>query len=137
MRWATILLAVVLAACAGGQAGTPQATDEPTADASTDDRYPDVVDAELTPDGEDWRLSATLSSPYDSPERYADAFRAVAPDGTVLGVRELLHDHADEQPFTRSLNGLVIPEDVQTVTVEGRDLEHGWGGDTVTVTVPR
>lgn len=80
---------------------------------------------------------ATISSPYDSPDRYADAFRVLAPDGTVLGVRELLHDHANEQPFTRSLDDVRIPDDVDRVTVEGRDLANGWGGDTVTVTVPR
>jgi hypothetical protein len=83
-----------------------------------------------------WRLSATLSSPYDTPERYADAFRALTPDGEELDVRVLLHDHADEQPFTRSLDGLEIPEDVDEIVVQGRDLEHGWGGDTVSVAVP-
>ncbi|MEX2548992.1 MAG: hypothetical protein WD638_02090 [Nitriliruptoraceae bacterium] len=101
-----------------------------------DQRFPDVVSAELEPSGDAWRLDATLSSPYDSPERYADAFRAAAPDGTVLGVRELAHDHANEQPFTRSLTGLTIPDAVDQITVEGRDLEHGWGGETVTVDVP-
>lgn len=102
----------------------------------SEQRYPDVLDAELEADGDRWRLSATLSSPYDTPERYADAFRALSPDGEQLGVRELLHDHANEQPFTRSLDGLEIPDDVDEIIVEGRDLEHGWGGDTVTVAVP-
>lgn len=70
-------------------------------------------------------MSATISPPYDSPDRYADAFRVLAPDGTVLGVRELLHDHANEQPFTRSLDDVEIPDDVDRVTVEGRDLGRG------------
>ena len=29
-----------------------------------------------------WRFDVTLSSPYDTPERYADAWRVLAPDGT-------------------------------------------------------
>ena len=95
-----------------------------------------MVAATLERDGEAWRVSATLSSSYDSPDRYADAWRVVAPDGTVLGVRELLHDHAGEQPFTRSLDGVEIPSDVDEVTVEGRDSANGWGGVTVTVDVP-
>lgn len=99
-------------------------------------RYPEVVAAELEPTEDAWRLSATISSPYDTPDRYADAFRATTPDGEELGVRELLHDHAGEQPFTRSLDGLEIPDDVDRIVVEGRDLEHGWGGETVTITVP-
>lgn len=121
------------------EADTGATTSETDAPAEADadvQRFPDVVAAELEPDGDAWRLSATLSSPYDTPERYADAFRAVAEDGTVLGVRELAHDHANEQPFTRSLTGLEIPDDVVRITVEGRDQTYGWGGDTVEVDVP-
>ena len=77
-----------------------------------------------------------MCSAYDTPERYADAWRVKGPDGAVLGVRELLHDHAGEQPFTRSLDGIEIPDGVQTVVVEGRDLANGWGGGTVEVPVP-
>jgi hypothetical protein len=95
-----------------------------------------VLEAELEPVGDAWRVSATMSSPYDSPDRYADAFRVLTPDGEELGVRELLHDHADEQPFTRSLEGLEIPADVSEVIVEGRDQRHGWGGGIVRVPVP-
>ena len=54
----------------------------------------------------------------------------------MLGVRELLHDHASEQPFTRSLTGVAIPDGVTTVTVEARDLANGWGGGTVEAPVP-
>ena len=43
----------------------------------------------------------------------------------------------DEQPFTRSLSGVVIPEGVDTVTVEAHDSVHGWGGAAVEVTLPR
>ena len=52
-------------------------------------------------------------------------------------MRELTHDHAAEQPFTRSLTDVVIPPDVTEVTVEGRDLVNGWGGGTSTVTIER
>lgn len=143
------VLALVLAACgadadgqdADGQAEDGQDTDgqaEDGQDAASDaeQRYPDVVAAELEPTDDGWRLAATISSPYDTPERYADAFRAITPDGEELGVRELLHDHAGEQPFTRSLDGLEIPDGVEEIVIEGRDLEHGWGGETVTLEVP-
>lgn len=82
-------------------------------------------------------VSATLCSAYDTPERYADAWRVLTPDGDVLGVRELLHDHAGEQPFTRRLTSPIeIPDGLDTVVVEGRDLVNGWGGGTVEVPVP-
>lgn len=115
--------------------GVPSSTGAATA--QEEQRHPDVVDAELERTGDGWRVSATISSPYDTPDRYADAFRVLAPGGEELGVRELLHDHANEQPFTRSLDGVEIPDDVDRVVVEGRDLANGWGGATVTVEVPR
>ena len=54
----------------------------------------------------------------------------------VDGVREFLHDHAGEQPFTRSLEGVAIPEGVETFTIEARYLVNGWGGATVEVALP-
>jgi hypothetical protein len=95
------------------------------------------VEAELEQSGDEtWSLSVTISSPYDSPERYADGWRVLAPDGTVLGKRELTHPHGG-QSFTRSQSGLEIPQDIQEITIEGRDLKNGYGGDTVTVPVER
>ncbi len=71
-----------------------------------------------------------------APERYADGWRVLDPEGNVLGTHALLHDHAGEQPFTRTQRGLAIPEGVTQVTVEGRDQANGFGGATVTVDVP-
>lgn len=106
-------------------------------DDTVDAAHPDVVGARLAPvEGEPgvWRVSATLCSRYDDATRYADAWRVVTPDGDVLGTRELLHDHAGEQPFTRSLPEPVrLPEGVTTVVLEGRDLVNGWGGATLAV----
>ena len=101
------------------------------------DAFPDVLAVELRPQGERvYDVAVTLSSPYDTPQRYADGWRVLAPDGTVLGTHTLLHDHANEQPFTRTQRGLLIPEGINEVTVEGRDQANGFGGATVTVEVP-
>ncbi len=105
--------------------------EEPAETDGVEELFPDVLDATATQEGDGtWTVSATLSSPYDSPERYADAWRVLGPDGTELGVRVLTHDHASEQPFTRSHSGIEIPEDVEVVTIQGRDQVSGWGGDT-------
>jgi hypothetical protein len=108
------------------------------ADTTTDEQaFPDVLDASASRDGDSWTILATLSSPYDTPDRYADAWRVLGADGSVYGERVLTHDHASEQPFTRSESGIVIPDDVGTVTIEGRDLENGYGGETFELTLPR
>lgn len=104
--------------------------------ASTD-RFPDIVDATLEPeDGGTWTLAVTVSSPYDTPERYADGWRVLSPGGEELGVHELAHDHAGEQPFTRTQTGLDIPGGVDQIVVEGRDLQNGYGGKTKQVDIP-
>jgi N-acetylmuramoyl-L-alanine amidase len=98
--------------------------------------YPDVVEATATSDGATYDFVVTMSSPYDTPERYADAFRVIGDDGVVYGIRELLHDHANEQPFTRALEAVEIPAAVRSVTVQGRDQVYGWGGNKVEVALP-
>lgn len=150
-----LAISVLIAAC-GGDDDARSAGDEPVAtteatatsppentepaaeDPGNEELHPDVVAAEasLDPDGT-WTFRATLSSPYDTPQRYADAWRVLDPDGNELGVRVLTHDHANEQPFTRSLSGVAIPDDVTTVTIEGRDQQSGWGGATVEIDLVR
>ncbi len=138
-----LALAVALLVLAGCGAGTSSGEGAGTTSAGTGartgaQRFPDVQEVDITRDGEDtYTLAVTISSPYDSPERYADGWRVLDPAGTELGAHTLAHDHAGEQPFTRTQSGLTIPADIARVTVEGRDLVNGFGGETVTVDVPR
>jgi hypothetical protein len=99
--------------------------------------YPTVtgVVASLDASGT-FSFDVTMSSPYDTPARYADGWRVVGADGTVYGVRVLTHDHANEQPFTRSLGNVEIPLSIVSVYIEGRDLANGWGGEPYPVQLP-
>lgn len=100
-------------------------------------KYPDVVDVTVKPRGADiFYFDVTISSPYDTPQRYADAFRVVGKDGRVYGERKLLHDHENEQPFTRNLGDVKIPQGVRAVVVQARDQKYGYGGKTVDVALP-
>ncbi len=109
-----------------------QATD------ALEQNYPDIIAATVQFRGsETFDFDVTVSSPYDTPQRYADAFIVIGKDGTVYGERKLLHDHADEQPFTRDLYDVKIPLGVQAVIVQGRDQQFGYGGKTMEVTLPR
>lgn len=124
-------------AAPSGTAAAPPGTEQGTSDTAAQ-AYPDIVAAELVPAGDGvFDVEVTVSSEYDTAERYADGWRVLAPDGTVLGEHQLLHDHASEQPFTRTQRGLTVPEDIDEVTVEGRDLVNGYGGASLTVAVPR
>ncbi|HSA79415.1 MAG TPA: hypothetical protein VLE23_01250 [Geminicoccaceae bacterium] len=98
----------------------------------------DVVAATLTPtSGGSWRIEVTVAHADEGWDHYADAWEVVAPDGSVLDTRTLLHPHVDEQPFTRALSGVAIPGDVVAVTIRARDSVHGHGGRELTVAVPR
>ena len=100
-------------------------------------KYPDVVSVKAHARGADkFDFDVTVSSPYDTPQRYADAFRAIDKDGTVFGVRKLFHDHATEQPFTRDLYGVSIPAHVHTVVIQAKDQRYGYGGKTVEIALP-
>ena len=100
-------------------------------------KYPDVVDVTVHARGDNrFDFDATLSSPYDTPQRYADAFRVMGDGGVVYGERTLFHDHASEQPFTRDLYGVTIPPGIKTVVVQGRDRKYGYGGKTRQVALP-
>jgi hypothetical protein len=102
-----------------------------------DSRYPDVLAVEARPGGAGaFDFDVTISSPYDTPERYADAFRVVGKDGHVYGERVLLHDHADEQPFTRDLYGVTILSGVRKIVVQARDKKYGYGGKTFELALP-
>jgi hypothetical protein len=97
------------------------------------------VKAEQTGD-RTWTFFVTVQHPDTGWEDYADGWDVVTPDGQVLKpdpdgpfTRELLHPHVDEQPFTRSQAGIVIPEDVTQVRVRAHDLVDGYGGREVVV----
>jgi hypothetical protein len=91
-------------------------------------------------DDEIWSFHVTVEHPDTGWEDYADGWDVVMPDGTVLKpdpedpfTRLLLHPHVDEQPFTRSQSGIVIPSGVTQLRVRAHDLVHGWGGREVLV----
>ncbi len=100
-------------------------------------KFPDIVNVKVQARGADkFDFDVTVSSPYDTAQRYADAFRVTDQHGTVLGVRQLVHDHASEQPFTRDLYGVSIPGNVRIVAVQARDQRYGYGGKSVEVVLP-
>ncbi|WP_419913525.1 hypothetical protein [Hoeflea sp.] len=91
-----------------------------------------AVDAERQSSGL-WRFSVTLLHDDEGWDHYADRWDVVGPDGTVYGKRVLAHPHENEQPFTRSLSGVEIPDGVTSVTVRGHDSVHGLGGKELVV----
>ncbi len=82
-------------------------------------------------------FSVTLKHADEGWEHYADQWEVLTPDGSVLGTRVLAHPHVREQPFTRSLGNVSVPEDIEKVVVRARDSVHGYGGTEKTISLPR
>lgn len=98
----------------------------------------DVVEVDVKRTAEDiYFFKVTVRHADEGWDHYANTWDVVAPDGSVLGTRTLYHPHVDEQPFTRSLSDVKIPESITEVTVRAHDLVHEYGGKTVKVMVPR
>jgi len=86
----------------------------------------EIVDAKASEAPNGWRFNVTLRHDDTGWDHYADGWAVLAPDGTQLGYRELLHPHVNEQPFTRSLSGVVVPDGIDRVIIRARDKVHGW-----------
>lgn len=76
--------------------------------------------------GDLWKFDVTLRHPDSGWDHYADAWRILDTEGNTLGTRNLAHPHVEEQPFTRSLSGVFIPENVTEVDIQARDNRDGW-----------
>lgn len=118
------------------EAPSPEAarTDEASGDA-------DVLFVRAVETGANtWIFHVTVEHEDTGWDDYADGWDVVLPDGTVVKpdpespfTRLLLHPHEDEQPFTRSQSGIVIPPDVTQVTVRAHEIMNGFGGREVVV----
>jgi hypothetical protein len=97
----------------------------------------DVVDASVRQTaGNTYSFSVTVRHADTGWEHYADRWQVLAPDGTVLGERVLLHPHETEQPFTRQLDGVVIPPEIGEVIIRASDSVHGFGGTELRLELP-
>ena len=96
----------------------------------------DVVDVKATQSSDgSWRFDVAVLHADAGWDHYADKWAVFAPDGTMLGERVLAHPHDNEQPFTRSQSGIIIPEDIKQVIVRAHDSVHEWGGKEMTIEV--
>ena len=94
---------------------------------------PEIVDVSVRKSGMIWSVSVTIRHPDTGWDHYADGWEVLDSSGVRLGYRKLMHPHVDEQPFTRSLNGLVIPDGTREIFVKPSCSKHGWSGDAVRV----
>lgn len=72
-----------------------------------------------------WTFAVTLKHADEGWDHYANEWQVIAPDNKILATRTLYHPHVNEQPFTRSISGVKIPANIETVRVIAKDTVHG------------
>lgn len=98
----------------------------------------DVLDVKVAKQGDGtYRFDVTVEHADTGWDHYADGWEVATEDGMRLGYRTLYHPHVNEQPFTRSLSGVSIPDGIDRVVVRAHDSIHEWGGLGRTVELPR
>ena len=94
----------------------------------------DVVGVEVSCDAESGcDFHVTVLHNDEGWDHYANRWEVLTLDGEVLATRELAHPHENEQPFTRSLRGVRIPDGLDEVVIRAGDSVHGYGGKTISV----
>jgi methionine-rich copper-binding protein CopC len=98
----------------------------------------DVVAATAIKTGDKtYRFDVTVAHEDTGWDHYANVWQVIGPDGAILGERVLAHPHVTEQPFTRSLSGVTIPEDITSITLRAGDLVHEFGGKELYLELPK
>lgn len=97
----------------------------------------DVIDVQVTKStNKTYTFDVTISHPDSGWEHYADKWEILDGKDAILGTRILHHPHVDEQPFTRSLSGVEIPNDIKKIKVRAHDSVHEYGGEVISVNLP-
>jgi hypothetical protein len=84
-----------------------------------------------------WSFEVTMRCDDRGADYFCDRFEVLTPTARVLGVRRLLHDHTDEQPFTRDLQGVHAPDGFSRgVLIRGHHNIRGYDGAVLKLELP-
>ena len=81
-------------------------------------------------------FTVTLEHADQGWNHYANQWDVVTLEDKVLKSRVLHHPHDNEQPFTRSLSGVLIPQGISKVKIRARDSKHGYSSEEFIVDIP-
>ena len=94
---------------------------------------PEITNVTVEKVGMVWNVHVTIEHPDTGWDHYADGWEIFDADGNLLGTRKLMHPHVDEQPFTRSLSGIVLPDGTREIFVKAHCSVDGWSSEMVRV----
>ncbi len=84
-----------------------------------------------------WSFEVTMRCDDRGADYFCDRFEVLTPTARVVGVRRLLHDHTDEQPSTRDLQGVHVPDGFpRGVLIRGHHNIRGYDGAALKLELP-
>lgn len=98
---------------------------------------PEITGVTTVHTGMGWRFDVSVQHPDTGWDHFADGWDIVDADGQRLGRRELFHPHVDEQPFTRSLRNVMIPDGTTKVFIRPHCSRDGPSDQIYQVTLRR
>tara|TARA_R110000851_G_scaffold188907_6_gene338962 strand:+ start:1044 stop:1397 length:354 start_codon:yes stop_codon:yes gene_type:complete len=87
---------------------------------------PEILGVQFDKARSGWTVAVTVLHPDTGWDHYVDGWEVLDAAGNRLGYRLLHHPHVEEQPFTRSLPSLTLPEGTQEVFVRAHCSVDGW-----------
>lgn len=121
---------LIAATLAFGSAGFAHANDDAA-------RIADVQVKRDSPDESGiYHVSVTIEHEDTGWDDYVEAWEIFGPDGKVLGVRPFFEPELERESTVSALAGVIIPEDIKTVTIRARTYPKGLEGDPVEVQIP-
>lgn len=101
---------------------------------------PKIADVQVKRDAVDqsgiYHIKVVIEHEDTGWDDYVDAWEIVGSNGELLGVRPFFEPELDRDRTVTALAGVVIPEEVKTVTIRTRKHPQGYQGETVEVTIP-
>lgn len=98
---------------------------------------PEIVGVKAHSTGMGWDFEVTVKHDDTGWDHFADAWEILDADGTVLGTRVLHHPHVNEQPFTRGLRNIMLPDGMREVFVRVKCSKNGWKDSRFKVALTR
>ena len=98
----------------------------------------DVIDAEVKRGNDDsFTINVTVQHADEGWNHYADHWLILDKNEQLIAARKLMHPHVKEQPFTRSLSYIQIPDDVTEITIRAHCSIDDYSGKNLTIKLER
>lgn len=96
----------------------------------------DVINAEiLRNDDGSFTFNVTVQHEDEGWKHYADHWLILDKNEQIIAARKLMHPHVKEQPFTRSLSYIQIPDDVTEVIIRAHCSVDEYTGKDLTLKI--